>query len=162
MKRVLILFLSIFGLIIQPVRAETVAPPPPHEPSKARCNIQGFVDAITAKDLAQVSKIKIYADEVGRVSSANADEFFATFDVGTSLTKRDPLLVRKVAVLEINSVSPIYLASVERKYAEERYWAVWLFQFKTNEITVARRADELWPLLERGAFAFSPCESANG
>ncbi len=142
-------------------QAEFPPPPPPHDASQARCAIERFIDAVNRHDLSEISTTRVFANEVGQVSEDNAPEFFTSFDVGTVLTKRDPLTIRNVAVLELNEVFPIYLATIERKYAKERYWAVWLFQFKTNDIVVARRADELWPLLERGSFAFTSCGSAN-
>lgn len=137
--------------------AELPLPPIPHDASQARCAIQRFIDAVNGHDLAKISTTQIFANEIGQVSETNAPAFFASFDVGTKLTDRDPLTIRNIAVLELNEVSPIYLATLERKYADKRYWAVWVFQFKSNNVIVARRADELWPLLERGSFAFASC-----
>lgn len=139
------------------VNAEAPLPPPSHDASQARCSIQRFVNAVNRHDLTKISTIQIFANEIGQVSTTNAPAFFASFDVGTKLTDRDPLTIRNIAVLEIDVTSPIYLATLERKYSEKRYWAVWIFQFESDNIIVARRADELWRLLERGSFAFGSC-----
>lgn len=135
--------------------AELPNPPALHDASQARCKIQRFVDAVNSHDLAKISTTQIFANEIGQVSETNAPAFFASFDVGTKLTRRDPLTLRDIAVLELNESAPIYLATLERKH--QNYWAVWVFAFNRNNISVARRADELWPLLERGAFAFGSC-----
>ena len=137
-------------------------PPPPHDATRARCAIERFVDAINRHDLASVSSTRIIAGDVGQVSDKTTDEFFNSFDVGSKLSNGDPLLVKEVSVLELDGVAPIYLAQIQRKYSEKSYWSVWIFQFESNKLILARRADELWRLLERGSFAFAPCEPSNG
>ncbi len=145
-----------FAAAVMPSQLLSIAPPPPmpHQPLQAQCVIQTFVDALNEGDYDRVSSIKIFDDREGVVTKENQKDFFAAL---AQKTLKNPIEIKRLSYLKTDDVQPLYIAVLQTRNVDE-YWSAWVFSFKSNALTSARRADELWPLVgEQMAFNAGPC-----
>ena len=149
MKRCLVVLAALLSIVPFSVAAETVPPPPPHDPLTAICRINEVAQIFGLRDLSALpDDLAIYSENAGRIDNENTSALISLFEPAERKNRDEALIARSVGLVVPSSVSPVYAVDLNRgRWGAGSIWLVW---FHSNKIVKFKEAPELYPIAARG------------